>query len=432
MCLADLNSLAMRLDATGRSIEAEPLLRRALAGREKVLGPDDPDVADTLVNLITLLRRQGRFAEAAKIVERPLQIYRAALGRTHASVVPGLLIVATIHQDRAEFAEAEELFVEALRIRQAAYGAEHAYVGKSYLDLVRLSLARRQIEEAEAIHRRQSPSTKSGMAPMTRTSCGPFATSPSSACSPTNSSWRRHCSNAPLPFASESTAPTRRRSRSSASDLAGLHQLRGKLGDAERYYERPLAIYRKQLGIAASVGRLRARDARQPRHRVGQSREAERRYDEAREISVAAYGKASPVQNFILNNKALLLVQLRRFDEAERLFQAGDRSAPSWRRRRYLGARECLVQFGRSVRRPRTPGRSGEAREASRRHHQQDLRPGSGASLVAYGEIAAAGAGNLTYAGALMPARWMISPQRTASDLISASSSSASSASPTG
>ena len=40
--------------ATGRYAEAEPLYERALAIREKALGPDHPDVATSLNNLAVL------------------------------------------------------------------------------------------------------------------------------------------------------------------------------------------------------------------------------------------------------------------------------------------------------------------------------------------------------------------------------------------
>ena len=41
----DLNNLALLLQATNRSSEAEPLVRRALAIDEKSYGPDHPTVA---------------------------------------------------------------------------------------------------------------------------------------------------------------------------------------------------------------------------------------------------------------------------------------------------------------------------------------------------------------------------------------------------
>ena len=50
--------------------EAEPLYKRALAVREKALGPDHPDVANSLENYAALLRETGRGAEANKMEAR--------------------------------------------------------------------------------------------------------------------------------------------------------------------------------------------------------------------------------------------------------------------------------------------------------------------------------------------------------------------------
>ncbi len=54
----------------GRYAEAEPLLKRALAIREKTLGPEHPRVATTLENYAALLRKTGRTTEAAKLEAR--------------------------------------------------------------------------------------------------------------------------------------------------------------------------------------------------------------------------------------------------------------------------------------------------------------------------------------------------------------------------
>ncbi len=46
--------------------DAEPLYKRALAIREKALGPEHPKVAKALLNYAVLLRATGRSDEAAK------------------------------------------------------------------------------------------------------------------------------------------------------------------------------------------------------------------------------------------------------------------------------------------------------------------------------------------------------------------------------
>ncbi len=65
-----LNNLAALYDTQGRYGEAEPLHKRALAIREKALGPEHPDVATSLENYAALLRKTGRDTEAAKLKAR--------------------------------------------------------------------------------------------------------------------------------------------------------------------------------------------------------------------------------------------------------------------------------------------------------------------------------------------------------------------------
>lgn len=57
---ATLNNLAVLYGKRGKYKEAEPLCKRALEIREKVLGKDHPDVAKQLNNLALLCQNQVR------------------------------------------------------------------------------------------------------------------------------------------------------------------------------------------------------------------------------------------------------------------------------------------------------------------------------------------------------------------------------------
>jgi tetratricopeptide (TPR) repeat protein len=63
--------------------EAAPLLERALAIREKALGPEHPETATSLHSLAGLYRDQGRPGEAAPLYQRALAIDEKALGPEH-------------------------------------------------------------------------------------------------------------------------------------------------------------------------------------------------------------------------------------------------------------------------------------------------------------------------------------------------------------
>ena len=63
----DLNNLAGLYRDQGR---AEPLYKRSLGILEKTLGPEQPNVAQSLENYAALLRKTGRDAEAARMETR--------------------------------------------------------------------------------------------------------------------------------------------------------------------------------------------------------------------------------------------------------------------------------------------------------------------------------------------------------------------------
>ncbi len=71
------NNLALLYYAQGQYSQAEPLYQRALAIREKTLGPEHPKLATSLENYAALLRKLDRTAEAESMEVRAKAI-RAA------------------------------------------------------------------------------------------------------------------------------------------------------------------------------------------------------------------------------------------------------------------------------------------------------------------------------------------------------------------
>ena len=66
--------------------DAEVLGRRALAIREKSLGPSHPDTAIAVSNLAWTLKEQGKREEALACYRRALPIFESALGQEHPQV----------------------------------------------------------------------------------------------------------------------------------------------------------------------------------------------------------------------------------------------------------------------------------------------------------------------------------------------------------
>jgi tetratricopeptide (TPR) repeat protein len=78
-----LNQKAIELYQAGRYQEAIPLLQRALAIREKALGPEHPETATSLNNLAELYRAMGAYDKALPLAQLALAIREKVSGPDH-------------------------------------------------------------------------------------------------------------------------------------------------------------------------------------------------------------------------------------------------------------------------------------------------------------------------------------------------------------
>ncbi len=127
--LAALTNLDTVLDAQGRSREAEPLARRALAMSEANFGPQSPFTAVCLNNLAETLRRTSRPGEAEPMLRRALEIHEAAYGANHPKVATSLANLALLLSGTGRLPEAVPLAKRAVEIGEKAYGPNHPDVG---------------------------------------------------------------------------------------------------------------------------------------------------------------------------------------------------------------------------------------------------------------------------------------------------------------
>src|SRR5436190_815497 len=93
--------------AQGRYPEAEPLYKRALAIREKTLGPDHHDVSIALHKLADLYYQEGRYTEAEPLYKRAIVISEKALGPDDPGVGTSLISLADLYETQARYNEAE-------------------------------------------------------------------------------------------------------------------------------------------------------------------------------------------------------------------------------------------------------------------------------------------------------------------------------------
>ena len=78
--------LAMLLDRQGKLGQAEQMYKRALAGKEKALGPNHTSTLNTVNNLGNLYSDQGKLDEAEQMYQRALLVYQRIYGPSHERV----------------------------------------------------------------------------------------------------------------------------------------------------------------------------------------------------------------------------------------------------------------------------------------------------------------------------------------------------------
>jgi tetratricopeptide (TPR) repeat protein len=147
-------STALLYDNQGRYADAEPLYKRALAIREKTLGPDHPDVAQSLNNLASLYDHQGRYADAEPLSKRSLAIREKALGPDHRGVATSLNNLALLYDHQGHYADAESLYKRALAIREKTLGPDHPDVAQSLNNLALLYDQQGRYADAEPLYKR--------------------------------------------------------------------------------------------------------------------------------------------------------------------------------------------------------------------------------------------------------------------------------------
>ncbi len=150
-----LKGLGLLYANSGKYAQAEDLAQQQLAAFEKVYGPQDPRIADTLNDLGTDFELNGKLAEAEQTLGKALVIAQKAPS-------PSQSLIATIEQNlggllrnEGKYPQAESLMFLALNSRAKALGPNHpevasvlASLGELYEYEMRFSDAERATRQA--------------------------------------------------------------------------------------------------------------------------------------------------------------------------------------------------------------------------------------------------------------------------------------------
>jgi serine/threonine-protein kinase len=143
-----LDTIGRLYTKIGLSDKATPLLRQALEFRQRTLGADSLEAAESLNNLGTALRETGDYEAAEPPLRQALDIRQKRLGAEHSLVADSLNNLGLLLNERGKYAEAEQPFRTALALRRKLLGVEHADVASSLNNLGLVLFAKGQADEA--------------------------------------------------------------------------------------------------------------------------------------------------------------------------------------------------------------------------------------------------------------------------------------------
>ncbi|HEY7200918.1 MAG TPA: FxSxx-COOH system tetratricopeptide repeat protein, partial [Candidatus Dormibacteraeota bacterium] len=130
-----VNRAAMHLWTRGATAQARTVVETGLRIRERALGPDDPDTAESVNDLGIVLAEQEDMAGARLQYERGLDIRLRALGPDHLHTAESHFNVGIALQALGELAAARAHIERTLAIRRGTLGADHPQTAMTINDL---------------------------------------------------------------------------------------------------------------------------------------------------------------------------------------------------------------------------------------------------------------------------------------------------------
>ena len=273
------DNLAKVLTELNKLDEAEQQMRTALDLRIAAFPAGHPEIALGQGNLATVLIKAKKLSEAEQLLREALVIRRATLSASHPEIAIYVRRLATVLRQQDKLAEAEPLYRESLAIERATLPPEHPTISTSLNGLGLLLKEMNKFDEAEPLYREALAIRRKS-----------------------------------LPAAHPDIA-------TSLNNLAVLLKDQGKFEEAQPLYREALAIRRKALppghpSIAVSLNNLGVSLREQEKFA-----EAEPLFREALEIRREALPAGSNEIASVVNSLGVVLQEQGKFAEAEPLMR---------------------------------------------------------------------------------------------------------------
>jgi tetratricopeptide (TPR) repeat protein len=318
---ASLNDLAWLLKDEGDLVGARPLYERALAINEKVFGPDHPDTATSLNNFASLLQDQRDLVGARPLCERALAIREKVLGPEHPATAISLSSLARLLSHQGDLAGARPLCERALAIREKVLGPEHALTAVSLGNLASLLHDQGNLAGARPLYERAIAINEKALGrehPNTATSLNNLAVLLQAL---SDLAGARPLLERALAIREKALGREHPNTATSLNNLANLLYTQGDFVGARPLFERALAIHEKVPGPDHADTAINLNNLAMLLQALSDLAGARPLLERALAIDEKALGSDHPDTAIRLSNLARVLSQSGHTDDAEALFK---------------------------------------------------------------------------------------------------------------
>jgi serine/threonine protein kinase/tetratricopeptide (TPR) repeat protein len=314
------DTIGVILTNNGALREAKPLLEAAVAARERLLPPDDPAIAASLVNLATLCYGQGDYARAEALLQQARAIQSRSLAPDDPAAANTLLSVGVLTQAQGRYPEAESALQQALALLEASSGDREVEVAGALNSLAFLRVTQQRFADAASLYGRALGIYERRLSPThpylahTLNSLGEIALH-EGRLAEAESLYGRALTLIETSLGAEHPNVPR-----CLHNLATVYQRQGRFDEAEALQRRAIAISERVLGgqhIDVATGLNNLANTLLERDRYA---EAEPLLVRALAITESALGPDHPSVALSLLNLAQLRLDLGRREEAEPQF----------------------------------------------------------------------------------------------------------------
>jgi tetratricopeptide (TPR) repeat protein len=301
--------------------EAREIAERAIAIKEKLLGPDHPGVAASLNHLGNVLIAREEYAGAKAAFERSLAVREKALGPNDPAVATTLSNLAIVHQDMGEYAAARPLLERALAIREKAFGPDDPAVAEIALNLGELLRQTGDYAKAQALEERALAIWEKTLGPehphvaLVLTNLGRLHKIRGDAAG------AKPLLDRSLAISEKVLGPDHPDVARTLSELAQVYNRQGDYAKAKQLYERCLRIEEKASGPESSLLAAYLVDFSPTLENLGDYAEARRNLERALSIAEKALGPNHPQVAATLNALGYVLRIMGEYTEAAKLYE---------------------------------------------------------------------------------------------------------------